>query len=58
MDLELRAALRAFAAAVNGLAARGQLPAELIEPSYQLLTMANLPPNETPLPITWTSDGR
>lgn len=48
VDLELRAALRAFAAVVNGLASRGQLPAELVEPSYQLLAVAALTPNETP----------
>jgi hypothetical protein len=48
MDLELRAALAAFAATCNHLASTGALPAELAGPAYQLLVAAQLPPNERP----------
>jgi hypothetical protein len=51
MRPELRAALHAFAAHVNQLAARGQLPQELGMSSYQLMAALDLPDNEVPLPI-------
>lgn len=48
MDLELRYALRALAAAINSAAAVGMLPAGLVEPSAQVMDACDIPPNETP----------